>query len=495
MIVGVGAASLRGRIMLAFVLIVVLAVLLSVTVGYFVTRAQMNAFVAQLLTLEADDLVRALRREHGSAGGWATVDRALAEAGYLYPEGEEHDGRGERPERGSEMLFHVDRVRVVVVDDTGLIVRDNLSRLRPGTPAPELGGTVAAVIDPAAGRPVGSVHLDVERAFLAAETHGFLRATLVTTALGAALIAAAALLLAAWIAHRITTPVTRLTRAAAAIARRGGSALLPVTSADELGRMSAAFNRMTRALQTQRELRRRLIDDLSHELNTPLCVIRLEAQGLCDGLQAPALAAGRIIREVSLLHNLVSDLNWLAETDSGQLRLTRESCSVSGLVNADLRRWQPQAQLRRIDLSFQPWSVPALDLDRTRMSQALGNVIRNALQHTAAGGRIIVAAGVAADGRAAITVTDDGAGIDAADLPHLFDRLYRTDESRTRGTGGSGLGLAIARAIVTAHAGTIAVTSPGPGKGTTVRFSFPAAGAANRAGGEADTPAPGPGQT
>lgn len=490
----VGAASLRGRIMLAFVLIVVLAVLLSVTVGYFVTRSQMNAFVAQLLTLEADDLVRALRREHGSAGGWATVDRALAQAGYLYPEGGEHDGRGERPERSSEMLFHVDRVRVVVVDDAGLIVRDNLSRLRPGTPAPELGGTVAAVIDPAAGRPVGSVHLDVERAFLAAETHGFLRATLVTTALGAALTAAAALLLAAWIAHRITTPVTRLTRAAAAIARRGGSALLPVTSADELGRMSAAFNRMTRALQTQRELRRRLIDDLSHELNTPLCVIRLEAQGLRDGLQAPAHAADRIIREVSLLHNLVSDLNWLAETDSGELRLTRESCSVDELVSAELRRWQPQAQMRRIDLSFQPWSaVPALDLDRTRMRQALGNVIRNALQHTATGGRIIVAAGVAA-GQAAITVTDDGAGIDAADLPYLFDRLYRTDESRTRGTGGSGLGLAIARAIVTAHAGTIAVTSLGPGKGTTVRFSFPAAGAANRAG-EADTPAPGPGPT
>lgn len=474
------AASLRGRIALAFALIVLLAVLLSVSAAYFVTRAQMNAFVAQLVALEADDTARALSREYGAAGGWTTVDRALAEAGYLYPErpdGEEHDGRGERPERGSEPLVHVDRVRVVVVDDAGLIVRDNLAGLRPGVPAPELGGTVAAVVDPASGRPVGAVHVDVEGAFLAAETHGFLRATLAATALGGALIAAAALLLAAWIAHRITTPVTRLTRAAAAIARRGGNTLLPVASADELGRMSAAFNRMSRALQTQRELRRRLIDDLSHELNTPLCVIRLEAHGLRDGLQEPAPTAQRIIGEVALLHNLVSDLSWLAETDSGELPLTRESCSVSHLVGAELQRWQAQAQQRRIDLSFRPWSaVPALDLDRTRMSQALGNVIRNALQHTAAGGRVIVTAGVAAAGRAEITVTDDGAGIAAADLPHLFDRLYRTDESRTRGTGGAGLGLAIARAIVTAHAGTIAVNSPGPGKGTAVRLSFPVPG-------------------
>ena len=90
----------------------------------------------------------------------------------------------------------------------------------------------------------------------------------------------------------------------------------------------------------------------------------------------------------------------------------------------------------------------------------------------------MVAAGVEPDGQVAITVSDDGAGIDAADLPHLFDRLYRADQSRTRATRatrGTGLGLAIARAILTAHAGTIAVTSDGPGKGTTVRFSLPGA--------------------
>ena len=89
--------------------------------------------------------------------------------------------------------------------------------------------------------------------------------------------------------------------------------------------------------------------------------------------------------------------------------------------------------------------------------------------------RIRVAAGAEPDGRVAITVADDGAGIDAADLPHLFDRLYRADRSRIRGTGGSGLGLAIARAIVTAHSGTITAARGGPGQGTTVRFSLPGA--------------------
>lgn len=483
-------ASLRGRMLRAFVLIVVLAVALSVASAYYVTRGQLDAFVAQLAAVEADSVTRHLSREYAASGGWATVDRALADAGYLYAEGGEHGAgaeggehaargaeRGaERGEGGAETVFHVDRIRIVVVDAAGLVIRDNLSRLRPGTPAPALAGERATVTDRETGRPVGHAYVDVERGFLATELHGFLRAMLATTALGGVLIAAVAAMLAAWLASRITAPVSLLTRAARRIASGADSALLPVTSDDELGQMSAAFNRMTQALHTQRALRRRLINDLSHELNTPLSVIQLEAKGLLDGLQEPAGAADRIIGEVILLANLVRDLNWLADSDSGDLRLNREACPVGDLLDAELRRWQPQARVRRIGLECQLQSdVPTLALDRMRMSQALGNVVHNALQHTDAGGRITLAAGPAPNGGVTLAVTDDGAGIAAADLPHLFERLYRTDASRSRGTGGSGLGLAIARAIVAAHGGTIAVTSVGLGHGTTVRISLPGA--------------------
>ena len=478
--------SLRGRILRAFALIVVLAAALGVGVAYYATQGQVDGFVAQLVAVEADNVARSLSRAYRASGGWAAVERVIEDAGYRYAEEEPgHEDGGERDERGSE-TFHVERVRIVVVDGGGAVMHDNLSRLQPGAPAPALGGARAAVTDGETGRRVGDVYVDVERAFLAAESHGLLRRTLTTTALGGVLIAAAALASAAWIARRILAPVTRLTAAARTVARRGGSALLPITSDDELGQMSAAFNRMTNALQTQRDLRRRLIDDLSHELNTPLTVIRLEANGLLDGLQEPAPAADRIIREVTMLRNLVRDLNWLAETDSGELRLNREPCSVSRLIDAEVQRWRPQARARGIDLSRRtPAALPALDLDRMRMSQALGNVVRNALQHTEAGGRIAVTAAPEAGGRVAITVADDGAGIDAADLPHLFDRLYRADESRTRRTGGAGLGLAIARAIVTAHGGTVRVTSAGRGRGTAVRFLLAADGGGLAADGAA----------
>ena len=471
------AASLHGRILRAFVLIVVLAVVLSVAIGYYVTQSQMDGFVAQLAGVEADNVARHLSREYTASGGWETVDRALADAGYLYArEGEHQEGRGERREGRGETTFHIDRIRIVVVARSGVVIRDNLSRLRPGMRAPALGGERATVIDRATGRAVGYAYVDVEREFLATELHGFLRAMLGSTALGGVVIAAVALALAAWIARRITAPVTLLTGAAKRIARGVEGALLPVTSADELGQMSEAFNRMTNALQAQRDVRRRLINDLSHELNTPLAVIRLEAQGLRDRLQEPDEAAELIIGEVTLLANLVRDLNWLAETDSGDLRLSREAVAAGQLLESELQRWQPQARMGQISLELEAWpGLPVLDLDPIRMSQALGNVVQNALQHTEPGARITIAGVAAADGRLAITVTDDGAGIAAEDLPHVFDRLYRSDESRARGTGGSGLGLSIARAIVSAHGGTITVTSGGLGEGTTVRITLPAA--------------------
>ena len=133
---------------------------------------------------------------------------------------------------------------------------------------------------------MGHAYVDINREFLSSESHGFLRTLLYVIIVGGVLTVGVAVLLAAWLSKRIAAPVTALTDATQAIAQ-GDTTQLPVTSSDELGRMSAAFNRMTSALETQRGLRRRLINDVSHELNTPLTVIQLEARGLRGGLQTP----------------------------------------------------------------------------------------------------------------------------------------------------------------------------------------------------------------
>ena len=470
---------LRWRIMGATVLVVVLTVLTSVGVGYYATQSRLGVFVDRIGGDEATQLARNLSREYTAAGGWETADRVLSEAGYIYGSGQESEGH-EQEEESAE-LFHRDQVRVVIVGSDGRVIKDNLSDLQPGATAPALNGHRETVIDLAANRPVGHVYVDVNQEFLATESHGFLNTLLYITLIGGLLTVGIAILLAAWLSKRITAPVTALTEATQAIAQ-GDTTRLPVTSADELGRMSTAFNRLISTLEMQRELRRRLINDVSHELNTPLSVIQLEAQGLRDGLQTPEGASHHIIQEVNRLRGLATDLNWLAETDYGELRLTLEASSVCELLTAEVDRWQPQCQAQQVELTLQVApDLPNVNLDRMRMSQALGNVLSNAIHATAAGGSIVLRARLAGepvleteqDEMLAITITDDGIGIHATDLPHVFDRFYRTDQSRTRGIGGTGLGLAIARAIVTAHRGTIAVASDGPGQGAAVTIRLP----------------------
>ena len=464
--------SLRWRIMGATVLVVVLTVLISVGVGYYASQSRLGVFVDQIGGDQAVQLARNLSRAYTAAGGWETVDRTLFEAGYTYsgdPERERsEEGGGERAE-----LFHRDPVRIVVVGVDGRVVKDNSSELLPGATAPNLEGHRETVMDLASNQPVGHLYVDVNHELLSTESHGFLNTLLYITLIGGALTAGVAILLAAWLSKRITAPVTALTEATQAIAQ-GDTTTLPVRSSDELGKMSAAFNRMTSTLETQRELRRRLINDVSHELNTPLSVILLEAKGLRDGLQTTESASDHIIQEVDRLRGLVTDLDWLAETDQGDLRLMLEAVSVHDLLAAELDRWQPQSEARQVELSLEvSGDLPDMDLDRMRMSQALGNVVGNAINCTEAGGSIMIRAGLESDEALAISITDDGIGINAADIPHVFERFYRTDQSRSRGIGGSGLGLAITRAIVEAHGGTIAVASDGLGKGVTVTISLP----------------------
>ena len=118
-------------------------------------------------------------------------------------------------------------------------------------------------------------------------------------------------------------------------------------------------------------------------------------------------------------------------------------------------------------------NLPDIELDEMRMSQALGNIMSNAIRCTEAGGSIVISAGQETDEALAVSITDDGIGIDTADLPHVFDRFYRTDQSRSRGIDGTGLGLAITKAIVEAHGGTVCIVSDGLGQGATVNIRIP----------------------
>lgn len=467
--------SLRQRIMAATILVVILTVLVSSLLAYFATESRLNVFVNQIGSDEASRLAQRLGRAYEDAGGWQNSGDVLAEAGFTY-QGNVLEEQSEAGEENHVEIFHQDPIRVVIVDTDGSVVLDNFGQLAPGSRALGLDGHREPVVGLASGQPLGHVYVDVNHELLSSESHGFLSTLIYIILVGGLITVGFAFLLAVWLSRRITAPVQALTKATQAVAQ-GDATRLPVTTSDELGQMSEAFNQMSSTLEAQRELRRQLVNDVSHELNTPLSVIQLEAAGLRDGLQSAETASNHIIHEVERLRGLVTDLDWLAETDHGELRLNFETTSVEELLTAELERWQPQAQGQQILLSPQiATDLPNAQLDRSRMSQALGNVLGNAFQSVEPGGNVRLSARSDDDGILTISIVDDGIGIDPSDLPHIFDRFYRADQSRNSGLPGTGLGLAITRAIVQAHGGTVSASSKGLGQGATVTIELPLAG-------------------
>ncbi len=310
--------------------------------------------------------------------------------------------------------------------------------------------------DWATGKPVGTVRSTRQPgAFDVAETT-FIGQTENGLLLGGLAAAGFALLLGGFMARRLSKPISALRDSAVALSQGDHVGRLPVTRG-ELGSMSAAFNAMADSLDQQRDVRGRLISDLSHELNTPLSVIQLEIEALRDGLQTSEEAAERVLSELALLRNLASDVGLLAENEAGLLTLQKERVDLNEFLPLMVDRWRTQAESAGIQLSTVVSDEGInVEADRTRLSQALGNLIRNALQHTASGGRIEVTCSRQPVERlggfwTTLCIHDSGAGIASDDLERIFERTVRANANQS----GRGLGLTIVRQIVDAHGGHV----------------------------------------
>src|SRR5260370_32536909 len=166
-------------------------------------------------------------------------------------------------------------------------------------------------------------------------------------------------------------------------------------------------------------------------------------------------------REIERLSRMIDDLFELARIDAGALPLHRELISVEEVAADVVDALQPQARLNGVDVELHASGRVTASLDGARMERAIANLVRNAIQHTPAGGRIDVAV-ERQNGSVDVRVTDSGEGIDPVDLPRIWDRVYRAEKSRRRGPGdadGAGLGLAIVRGIIEAHGGSVAAES------------------------------------
>jgi two-component system sensor histidine kinase BaeS len=271
--------------------------------------------------------------------------------------------------------------------------------------------------------------------------------------------------------RRVVHPIRALTAAARRMADGDHATRVSVHGNDEVTRLAAAFNTMADSIASTDRQRRTLVSDVAHELRTPLANVRSHLEAVQDGvLPLDAELVGSLLEESALLERLVADLQDLALADAGMLRVHPEECQAGDLAEHAVAAHRARAEVSGVDLRVVVAEPVVVRADPTRLRQALGNLVSNALRHTPAGGTVTVAVTGHADG-AEFTVTDTGTGIAAEHLPHVFDRFYRADPSRSRATGGSGLGLAIAKHLVAAHDGELSVTSTlGNGSTFTIRL-------------------------
>jgi histidine kinase len=213
---------------------------------------------------------------------------------------------------------------------------------------------------------------------------------------------------------------------------------------------------------------------VAHELRTPLANIKGVMEGLVDGVLPPEpVTFQQVEREVTRLQRLVQDLEQLSRAEAGQMLLEQERMDPARFIEDAVTRLLPQYQEKGVDLDVQlPPHLPAVSADRWRMTQVMLNLLGNALQYTPSGGRVTVTA-QPADGGLVVRVADSGIGITPEHLPHIFERFYRVDKSRSRAGGGSGIGLTIARHLVEAHHGRLTAVSPGPNQGSTFIVTLP----------------------
>lgn len=275
-------------------------------------------------------------------------------------------------------------------------------------------------------------------------------------------------LISSLIAASITRPLRRLTAAAEEVRHGHFNQRVKVTSEDEVGRLAEVFNQMAAELEKSEATRRDFFASITHELRTPLAVLQGTLENMTSGVTKPT--PERLFsmqEEIMRLSRLVTDLRDLSLAEVHELKLHIEKVDLGRLASQMVMLMQPLFEEKQQKLRCEiPEKPLLLHLDADRMRQVIGNLLINASRHTPEGSHITLSLEEKA-GEVLVTIADDGEGIAKEELPHIFDKFYRSSRNAASGenssVGGSGIGLALAKQYVEIQKGTISVTSSAEG--------------------------------
>lgn len=326
------------------------------------------------------------------------------------------------------------------------------------------------------GKVIGYLGLLPRTAVSEAPQQRFLKEQRLAFVLTAAVVVLVAGLLSLLLARRLVRPLQEVAQATHQLASGSFSVRVPVTSRDAIGRLAGDFNSLAATLELSEQTRRQWVADISHELRTPIAILRSELEALQDGIRQPTPDTVHSLHgEILRLGRLVDDLYQLSLSDVGALSYRKRELDLAAVLRHSISRHRPEFSTRGIQLeTIVQEGETGVFGDPERLHQLFSNLLDNAGKYTDAGGNIRIEL-QRHDGRVTVDFQDSAPGVQPEELERLFDRLYRVDTSRNRATGGAGLGLAICRTIVEAHGGRITARQS-PLGGVWVRIELPKAG-------------------
>lgn len=446
----------------------------TITVGatVWVLRDQFGGYRANQGDRRLLEVQQFLATYYSTRGSWAGVEELLSHSAAMANLHQMHVEGGMNP-TGMMALMDLGASRIRLAGADGRTVADTGGTAgRPVSAAELAEGLPIRVNQQVVGtllvdRPAVPPLSGLDQAFIGRTTLAALAGGL-GAAVGAGLLGLA-------LSGAITGPLAGLTRAARRMADRDLSVRVDAAAPGEVGALASAFNHMAAEMERQEGLRRNLVADVAHELRTPVAVLRGQFEAIQDGVVEPTVETLLPLHdEVLRLSRLLDDLQSLSLADAGQLPLHPVELEPADLVESVATAFAAAAASKDVEFVWTcPRGLPCLQADRDRIKQVLHNLLGNALRHTPKGGRIALEAAHTGP-HVRFVVADTGEGIAPEDVPHIFDRFYRADKSRSRAGGGSGLGLAIARGLVRAHGGEISVRSE-LGKGSEFTVLLPTA--------------------
>lgn len=436
------------RLSLAFSLVIFIGVLLINAATFYLVRTGTILPVLTESLGQPDGLVRILAQHYEVNDSWDNVGSILVVFNNILPD---------FPEQGVAYLTMMDAAGTVIYDPSLLRFNQRIS-------LSELEDAFPIEVD---GRIRGYVQVRFENLLTSTDTFRplaiipfqFISRVLISVVSVAGI---AGIIIGVLVSRSLTAPLQQLAEGVRAFGRQNLTERITVQGTTEIQAVSQAFNEMADELQGADERQRHFLADVAHELRTPLSVLWANLQAIQDGIyDASADEIQKLLNQTAFLHQLVEDLHQLAQADTKRLKLNLNTINLKHLLENILAQFKIVAAQKDIALiNHFPDEDIQIEADSVRISQVIHNLLQNAANYSEVGGKIEVRM-LASANEVVLSIQDNGIGIPSDKLPYIFDRFYRTDESRTRSTGGAGLGLAIAKAIVELHGGTIHVASSG----------------------------------